>query len=164
MFFAFLFCCMNEGLKPLWGWPSPTATKGLNGHSPLHYLCEWFYPTMSAPHARQRGQFALWNCGRGNSFGSHGHQRGQAEGRVRLFLGTWGMQMAAVLSGHCVGARLSAGVLHVLGVPGNHRSTSTSAVSSREMGSSYRHHICFFCLGGGGGESKVEIITGKLFS
>lgn len=59
-----------------------------------------FYPTISALHARQRGQFALWNCGRGDFFGSHGQQRGQAAGRVRLSLGTRGMQMAAGLFGH----------------------------------------------------------------
>lgn len=36
-----------------------------------------------------------------NSFESHGQQRGQAEGRVRLSLGARRMQMAAGLSGHC---------------------------------------------------------------
>lgn len=54
------------------------------------------------------------------------------------------------------GAHLSAGMLHVLGVLGNHRTTGALAISSTEMGLSCRQHICFFCLGGRGGESKVE--------
>lgn len=114
-----------------------------------------FYRTMSPLYARQRGQFAPWNCGRGNSFGSHGQQRGQAEGKVRLSLGARRMQMAAGLSGHrwsplvCRRAACS-------GTPGNHRTTGTSAVSSGEMGSSCTQHICFFHLGGRGGESRVE--------
>lgn len=59
------------------------------------------------------------------------------------------------------GARVSAGVLHVLGVPGSHRTTGTSALSSGDMGSSCTQHSASSAWEAKVGSPKQEIITGE---
>lgn len=80
-------------------------------------------------------------------------------GRLRAGLGSLWEQGKCQQQWDCLGAagaRLPAGVLHVLGALGNHRTTGASAVTSKEMGLSSSQHICFFRLGERGGEAGVE--------
>lgn len=107
MLFAFLFCCMSEGLKPLSGWPPSTAPKGrvgLYGHPPLHYLCEDWHPWVLSHNVnttckREGPVCFLELCLRQFLWVLWAAKR-TGWGRVRLSLGARWMQMAAGLSGH----------------------------------------------------------------
>lgn len=117
---------LQEGLKPLGGWPPPAAPEGRTGlyglpPTPLS-IWEGVACMGLIPHWQHYVQ------SRGASLlpgavvevipsGPMGGRGGQAEGRVRLSLGARWQQ-------DYLGACFSAGALYVLGAPGNHRTAA----------------------------------------
>lgn len=159
----FLFCC-KRGFSRLVGGPRRQHLKKERGCTDTHPSVIYtrvgscrFYPTLAALRARQRGWLAPWSCGRSDPLRSQGRQR--RGGKLEAGLGSLWEQGECKWQQDCLGAagtHLYAGVPHVLGVPGNNRTTGASAVSTEEVGLSSSQHICFFCLGGRGGELGVE--------
>lgn len=156
MLFAFLFC-RKRGLNCRVGGPRRV---GLYGHPPLHYLhgsCHtWVLSHTGSAACKAKGPVCslvlwlerfLWL------------PRAEEGGRLRVGLGSPGEQGECKWQWDCLGAagaHLSAGVLHGLSTPGIRRTGGTWAVSSEVMGLSSSQHICFFRLGGRGGEWGAE--------